>query len=334
MARPLPGLRRLGLVRRREWSRRRPEGAAAAARPETGPAAQRRRPRPSVRGRLLRHRAVLERHRRARPRARRRHRPGLARAGRRRARHRQVHAPAAGARQRRRRPPGAPRLRRGVGGAGQDARRAHLQGHRQHRRPRRDRARPRPRDGRRRPPGVRRRRLGPDAVQRRVHLGAGQREPGARGGGPLPPPGQGHRRRRLPRRPRHQGGRHRRPPGAGAHGRHGAPVRGRPLPLLPHAARRQEPLRLHQRARHLRDDRVGPQDGARPLRPLPQRRGAGRRLRRARRRRGHALLPRRGPGARQPNRIGHAASRRRRLRPQPPGHARRGPREACRAEVV
>ena len=46
-----------------------------------------------------------------------------------------------------------------------------------------------------------------------------------------------------------------------------------------------------------------------------ERRGAGRRLRRARRRGGHALLPRRGPGARQPDRAGHAASRRRRLRP-------------------
>ena len=199
---------------------------------------------------------------------------------------------------------------------------------------RRDRARDRPRDGRGRAAGARRRRLGADALQRLVHVGAGQREPGARSGGPLPAPGQGHRRRRLPRRPRDQGGRDRRPPGAGAHGRHGAPVRGRPLPVLPHAARRQEPVRLHQRARHLRDDRVGPQDGARPLGPLPERGGAGGRLRRARRRRGHALLPRRGAGARQPDRAGDAAPRRRRLRPQPPGDARGGPREACRAEVV
>ena len=44
-------------------------------------------------------------------------------------------------------------------------------------------------------------------------------------------------------------------------------------------------------------------------------RGAGRRLRRARRRGGYALLPRRGPGARQPDRTGHAAPRRRRPRP-------------------
>ena len=73
---------------------------------------------------------------------------------------------------------------------------------------------------------------------------------------------------------------------------------------------------------------------ARPLRPLPERGGAGRGLRRARRRRGHALLSRRGAGAGQPDRAGHAAPRRRRLRPQPPGHARGGARAACRAEVV
>ena len=192
----------------------------------------------------------------------------------------------------------------------------------------------RPRGRRRRAPGAGRRRLRADALQRRLHVGAGQREPGARSGGPLPPPGQGHRRRRLPRRPRHQGGRHRRPAGPGAHGRHGAPVRGRPLPLLPHAARRQEPLRLHQRAGDLRDDRVGPADGARPVRALPQRRSAGGGLRRARRRRGHALLPGRGAGAREPDGAGDAASRRRRVRPQPARHARGRARAPCPAAVV
>ena len=46
---------------------------------------------------------------------------------------------------------------------------------------------------------------------------------------------------------------------------------------------------------------------------------------------GTPLLPRRGAGAGQPHRAGHAAPRRRRLRPQPPGHARRRAGPACRA---
>ena len=143
-----------------------------------------------------------------------------------------------------------------------------------HPRPRRDRARDGPRGRRGRAPGAGRRRLRPDPVQRRLHLGARQREPGARGGRPLPAPGQGHRHGRLPRRPRHQGRRDRRPARARAHGRHGAAVRGRPLPLLPHAARRQEPLRLDQRAGRLRDDRRRPARRRRSVAPLPRRQRA------------------------------------------------------------
>ena len=57
------------------------------------------------------------------------------------------------------------------------------------------------------------------------------------------------------RRPRHQGRRARRAPGARAHRRHRAVVRGRPPPRAAAAARRQAPLRLHRRARPVRDDR-------------------------------------------------------------------------------
>ena len=48
---------------------------------------------------------------------------------------------------------------------------------------------------------------------------------------------------------------------------------------LPHAARAQEPLRLHQRDRRVRDARRRPERGRRPLRALPARGRAGRRAR-------------------------------------------------------
>ena len=60
----------------------------------------------------------------------------------------------------------------------------------------------------------------------------------------------------LHRRPRHQGRRHRGPARARAHGRRGAVLRGRPRPRVPHRARGQEPVRLVERDRHLRDGRA------------------------------------------------------------------------------
>ena len=82
---------------------------------------------------------------------------------------------------------------------------------------------------------------------------AGLRRPGARGRRPDHAAGQGARHRRAARRPRHQGGRARGPARARAPRRLRAAVRGRARAHLPHAARAQEPLRLDQRGRRVRD---------------------------------------------------------------------------------
>ena len=67
------------------------------------------------------------------------------------------------------------------------------------------------------------------------------------------------------------------PARARAPGRLRAPVRGRPLPRAPRAAGDEEPLRLDERARHLRDDRRRPRRRARPVGALrPHRAGRGR----------------------------------------------------------
>ena len=65
-----------------------------------------------------------------------------------------------------------------------------------------------------------------------------------------------HGHRGVPGRPRHQGRRGGRAARARAHGGRGALPRGRALPALPRAARRQEPLRLDPRAGRVRDDRT------------------------------------------------------------------------------
>ena len=95
---------------------------------------------------------------------------------------------------------------------------------------------------------------------------AGLGRPGARGRRPASrgwPSAQRHRR--AARRPRHQGGRARRPAGARAPRRLRAAVRGRARAHLPHAARAQEPLRLDQRGRGLRDARGRARRGRRRL---------------------------------------------------------------------
>ena len=78
--------------------------------------------------------------------------------------------------------------------------------------------------------------------------------PGARGGGPAAPRVQGAGRRDDPRRARDEGRLGRGPAGARAPRRLRAPVRGRPVPRPPHPAGGQEPVRLDERARRLRDD--------------------------------------------------------------------------------
>ena len=82
---------------------------------------------------------------------------------------------------------------------------------------------------------------------------AGSVGPGARGRRPDHAARQGARHRRAARRPRDQGGRARRPARARAPRRLRAAVRGRARAHLPHAARAQEPLRLDQRGRRVRD---------------------------------------------------------------------------------
>ena len=83
----------------------------------------------------------------------------------------------------------------------------------------------------------------------------------------------------LPHRPRDQGRRHRRSPRARTYRGHGALFRGRPGPCLPHPAGSQEPLRLDERDRRVRDEGIRPRRGgeSRPSCSLP----SGRRTPRA-----------------------------------------------------
>ena len=73
------------------------------------------------------------------------------------------------------------------------------------------------------------------------------------------------------RRPRHEGGRARRPARARAPRRLRAAVRGRARAHLPHAARAEEPLRLDERGGRLRDAPGRPRRGARRQRALRRR---------------------------------------------------------------
>ncbi len=188
-------------------------------------------------------------HCRVRPRLRRRHGAGLGAAGRRRSRHRQIHGAAAGGGgagrgQRRRAHPLRLCLGRGVAGPGAAARRPPRRGRRagaarrRHQHPRYRRfAR---RGGRAR---CRRHRLDPDHVSRHARQRPRDGEPGARLGAGAHPPRQAAGILGDPGRPCHQGGAHRGPARARAHGRHRALFRGRARPSVPHPARGQEPLR-------------------------------------------------------------------------------------------
>ena len=119
--------------------------------------------------------------------------------------------------------------------------------------PRRDRsARHRGARGRARAAGARGG-LDPDHVPARSRVRARQRGAGAGVRRPAHDAGQVARARHVPRRPRHQGGRARGAARARAPGGHRALLRGRAPPRLSRAARGEEPLRLHQRDRRLRD---------------------------------------------------------------------------------
>ena len=220
-------------------------------------------PRRPRRRHLVRDRPLHVGHRRARPRARRRHRARLAGAGRRRARHRQEHAAAAG-RSTRRRPTAAGRCSSAA----------------RSRRPRcKMRAERICRRARRASPCWPRRDLesviaavdddAPGAASSSTRsrrstadeltVGAGQRQPGARGDRSLPAPRQGDAARAV-FLVGHvtKDGRHRRTARARAHGRHACCSSRATASLLPRPARRQEPLRLDQRDRRLRDERRRP----------------------------------------------------------------------------
>ena len=129
-------------------------------------------------------------------------------------------------------------------------------------------ARPRRADRRRDGSGRRARHAGAGAAGRvRGRFRAGPVRPGtdrrarlrlagARGRRPADAPRQGARHRHAARRPRDQGGLARRPARARAPGGLRALVRGRARAHLPHAARAEEPLRLDQRGRRVRDARA------------------------------------------------------------------------------
>ena len=241
-------------------------------------------------------------HRRAEPRAGRRDRARLRGADQRGSGDRKKHAayPALPCGAGRGRRAGALRLRRGIGCADQAARRA--AGHRHAAHPGAGRHAPgeHRRAHREDPAQDGRRGLGAEHLLRRDPIGRGQRDPGARLLGVPVAAGEVADLPALPGGPRDQGGRHRRPARARTHGGHRALPGRRAVPLLPAAALRQEPLRLHQRGRRLRDGREGAGRGQEPVRGVPGRAAAQRgRVGHRGDDGGHAADPGRGAGADQ-----------------------------------
>ena len=131
-------------------------------------------------------------------------------------------------------------------------------------------------------------------ADRRARLG----RPGPRGRDAGHARRQDERHRRPARRARHEGGRARGAARPRAPRRLRPAVRGRARAHLPHAARPEEPLRLDERDRRLRDVLRRPRRGPRRERPLRRRGHRQARQRRARRDGGLAPAARRGAGAR------------------------------------
>ena len=98
-------------------------------------------------------------------------------------------------------------------------------------------------------------RFDPDHVRRQPRLGPRHGCPGTRQRPGTRWPRQAPRPDHDPGRPRHQGRTDRGPQGAGAHGRHGALLRGRAEPPVPHITGGEKPLRPHRRDRRIRNDR-------------------------------------------------------------------------------
>ncbi len=313
LARTVPGLRRVEHARGGGRCRSRPprRGAAggAAARPvRLADVRSERLPR------------LPTRHRGVRPRARRRAGPRLARPARRLARHRQVDAhrdgaraisPAAGAPRSTCRARSRPR--RSACAPSASARRRCRS--RSSRRPTSPRVLATMEAER---PDVLRHRFGADAARRGAHRRA--RLGGAGPRGRLEDHGrrEGDRHGGAARRARHEGGRARRPARARAPRRLRAAVRGRARAHVPDRPRAEEPVRLHERDRGVRDALRRPGRGARRQRAL---RGGGdgqARLGRARLDGGHAAAAGRGAGARVAERARAAPPRVHGDRPQPP----------------
>ena len=100
-------------------------------------------------------------------------------------------------------------------------------------------------------PAVLDRRLDPDGVHRRSRGRAGQRRAGARVRRAADALREGERHHGVRRRTRDEGRRHRRPEDARAHRRHGALLRGREHARPSRAARDEEPLRQRRRDRRV-----------------------------------------------------------------------------------
>ena len=236
------------------------------------------------------------------------------------ARGREVHAPAHRARRdRAEREASAARDRRGVGcsGVAPGGASRRCRGGRD---PRGDGARHGVRHARGGAAGRLRHRLGADAARLGARLRAGIGRPGARGRGTTAARREGGRSRHGARRPRDEGRGGRGPARARAPRRLRPPVRGRPLPRASRAARDEEPLRLDERARRLRDDGGRPRGRAGSVGALrDDASGRGRRCRRVRAR-GDAAAPARDPGAGRAHRSRDAAARRQ------PGSTRSGSR--------
>ena len=210
-------------------------------------------------------RARVHRHRRVRSSARRRAGGRGGGAGRWRSGHRQVDVAAAGHRADGIDAAWAVRHRRGIARTGGRSCVAARPAGRRRACAGRNRRRTHPRTRFVDAPESHRRRFGADVVDRATHRRAGFGQPGTRIGCAPRALRQGNRNRGIPRRPCHQGRRHRRAARARTHGRCGAVFRRRERQPLPGAARVQEPLRRGERTRRVRDGREGV-EGSRRIR--------------------------------------------------------------------
>ena len=143
-----------------------------------------------------------------------------------------------------------------------------------------------------------RHRLGADDQRRRRRRRPRRGHPGQGGLGRPDPDGQAAQHHAGDHRPRHQGRHHRRPPGARAPRRRGAPLRGRAHLAAADGPGGEEPLRAGRRGRLLRPVRRGHRGDHRPDRAVPRHPARpGPRHLRGRGPRGSSSAAQRGAGA-------------------------------------